>query len=254
MKPMKGQKETLCLLCLALSVAVASEKDKPPKRSEKIRHWRHVKKFAEYDRPAMATPQSPASAPGNRHQNNVGTVPTDPHADSDADTAGQHGLDHPAVAVDLSELECTCSHRVTTSGGPLPNVPDADIVDLEAQSERAPGRLSERRMPRQRVTQKKKRLSEETARAASCERVGGGVGRAVSLPDVMCREPCSCSNAYRQNQFSRSGRFATWDAGAYASIRQHTSAYVSIRSGRFATWDAGVLQQHVTISLYADVC
>jgi hypothetical protein len=218
MKRVFGRMRFFCYLCLAFSVAIASEKDTPPKRSERLRHWRHVKKFAEYDR------------------HNVGTVKNYPRADSDADTAGQHGLDHPAVAVDLSECESVMySHRVTTSGGPLPSVPDADIVDLEAPSERAPGRLSERRMPRQRVTQKKKRLSEETARAASCDRVGGGVGRAVSLPDVMCREPCSCSNAYRQNQFSRSGRFATWDAGVLR-------------------YRCMLTQQHVTISMYADVC
>ena len=43
-----------CLLCVfVLSAANAIEKDQPPKRSEKLKHWCHVKQFAEYDRPAQ---------------------------------------------------------------------------------------------------------------------------------------------------------------------------------------------------------
>jgi hypothetical protein len=93
-----------------------------------------VNKSDEYESPALATPQSPASALGIRqeHQNDSGAVPPHlTHADSDADTAGQvwgghvlgegqgmgHGLDHPAVSIDLPELECECtySHAATTS-------------------------------------------------------------------------------------------------------------------------------------------
>ena len=58
---------------------------------EKLKHWR-VKKLAGYDRPAIATPQSPASALGNRQerQDGCGTVPTYlSRVDSDAGTAGQ---------------------------------------------------------------------------------------------------------------------------------------------------------------------
>ena len=41
------------------------------------------------------------------------------HAHTDAGSAGQHGLDHPAIVIDLPELECECeySHFATTSSG-----------------------------------------------------------------------------------------------------------------------------------------
>ena len=39
-----------CLICFfVLSAANAIQKDPPPKSSEKLKHWRHVKQFAEYD-------------------------------------------------------------------------------------------------------------------------------------------------------------------------------------------------------------
>ena len=60
-----------CLFGFLLSVAIASETDPPPKSSsEKLQHWRHVKKFVEYDPPPIAT--SPASALGNRQENDGG--------------------------------------------------------------------------------------------------------------------------------------------------------------------------------------
>ena len=37
-------------------------------RSQNLKHWSHVKKFAEHDPPVIATPQSPASAPGKRQE------------------------------------------------------------------------------------------------------------------------------------------------------------------------------------------
>jgi hypothetical protein len=41
------------------------------------------------------------------------------HTYTEAGSAGQHGLDHPAIVIDLPELECECeySHFVTTSSG-----------------------------------------------------------------------------------------------------------------------------------------
>ncbi len=86
--------------------ATAGEKDTWQNSSEKLKHWRHVKKLAEYDRPAIATPQ--ASALGN---SDIVPVPTHlTHADSDADTAGQHGMDHPAIVIDLPVIECECKY------------------------------------------------------------------------------------------------------------------------------------------------
>ena len=99
-----------CLVCFLLS-ATAGEKDTWQNSSEKLKHWRHVKKLAEYDRPAIATPQ--ASALGNRqeHQSDIVPVPTHlTHADSDADTAGLHGIDHPAIVIDLPVIECECKY------------------------------------------------------------------------------------------------------------------------------------------------
>ena len=67
------------MLCFVLSVAIASEKDPrhprhprhpPLHRQEKLKYWRHVKKFVEYDLPPIAT--SPASALGNRQENDGG--------------------------------------------------------------------------------------------------------------------------------------------------------------------------------------
>jgi hypothetical protein len=82
-----------------------------------------VKNFDEYEPPAIATPQSPASALGHlrEHENDVPTHLTQPYSDdvrahltqtySDADTAGQHGLDHPAVFIDFPVLECVCNEQ-----------------------------------------------------------------------------------------------------------------------------------------------
>ena len=51
-----------CLVCFVLSVAIASEKDPrhprhprhpPLHRQEKLKYWRHVKKFVEYDPPPV---------------------------------------------------------------------------------------------------------------------------------------------------------------------------------------------------------
>jgi hypothetical protein len=63
-----------------------------------------------------------AEALGNKlePQSEGGTVPTHlTHAYADAGTAGQHGLDHPTIVIDLPELECECeySHFATTSSG-----------------------------------------------------------------------------------------------------------------------------------------
>jgi hypothetical protein len=80
-----------CFVCFLLSAAISSETDPWQSSSEKLKHWR-VKKLAGYDRPAIATPQSPASALGNRQerQDGCGTVPTYlSRVDSDAGTAGQ---------------------------------------------------------------------------------------------------------------------------------------------------------------------
>ena len=70
-------------------------------------------KLAAYDRPAIAKLQSPESDLCNRleHQNDGGTVPTHlTHADTDAGTVGQYDLDHPAIVIDLTELECECEY------------------------------------------------------------------------------------------------------------------------------------------------
>jgi len=48
-----------------LSAETSSETDP---RSPNLKHWSHVKKFAEHDPPVIATPQSPASAPGKRQE------------------------------------------------------------------------------------------------------------------------------------------------------------------------------------------
>ena len=81
-----------CLVYFLLSAAIVCETDPRP-TSEKLEHWPHVKRFAKNDPPAIATPQLPASALGDRqeYKNLGGTVPTHrTHANSDADTVGQH--------------------------------------------------------------------------------------------------------------------------------------------------------------------
>ena len=101
-----------------LSVAIASEKDPPPTSSEKLKLWRSVKKLVEHDPPAIAT----QSGDRQEHEDGGGdlsksadgaggvAIPTHlSRVDSDADTAGQHGLEHPAVVVDVPVLECECT-------------------------------------------------------------------------------------------------------------------------------------------------
>jgi hypothetical protein len=103
-----------------LSAETASEADPRP---QNLKQWRHVKKFAEHDPPVIATPQSPASALGNRqeYENDGGKADLSnredgegefavaahlARADSDVDTAGQNGLDHPSVVVHVPVFEC----------------------------------------------------------------------------------------------------------------------------------------------------
>jgi hypothetical protein len=74
-----------------------------------------------------------AEALGNsqEHQNDGGTVPTHlTHAYTDEGTAGQHALDHPAIVIDLPELECECeySHLATTSSGREQSGADSSIL------------------------------------------------------------------------------------------------------------------------------
>jgi hypothetical protein len=57
-----------CLVCFLLSTTIASESDPRTKRSEKLKHWRHMKKFAECDSRATATPQSRASTLSDRQE------------------------------------------------------------------------------------------------------------------------------------------------------------------------------------------
>jgi hypothetical protein len=100
-----------CLIWLVFSATAAGEKDMWQNSSEKLKHWRHVKKLAEYDRPAIATPQASALGNSQEHQKDIVPVPTHlTHADSDADTAGQHGIDHPAIVIDLPVIECECKY------------------------------------------------------------------------------------------------------------------------------------------------
>ena len=107
--------------CFLLSIAIASETDPRPNSSEKLKHWRRVT-LAEYDPPAITTPQSPATALGNgrrrEHENDGGkadlskieggksevAVPTHlAPIDSDEKTDKQHGLDHPAGYVSIRQ-------------------------------------------------------------------------------------------------------------------------------------------------------
>ena len=108
------------MVCVAFSVATAREEDPRPNRSEKLKQWRHVKRFAEHEPPAIATPQSLASALGNRqeHENDGGKLTRNfTRADSDADTERKHGLDHPAVVIHIPWIECKCkdSHHAATN-------------------------------------------------------------------------------------------------------------------------------------------
>ena len=88
----------------------------PPTSSEKLTLWRRVKKFVEYDPPAIATPQSPSTALGNGQEKEIDGGKADPPKieegesevathlapmDSDANTVKQHGLDHPAGYVSI---------------------------------------------------------------------------------------------------------------------------------------------------------
>jgi hypothetical protein len=119
---------------LAFSVAIAREEDPRPNSSEKLQQWRHVKRFAEHEPPAIATPQSPASALGNRqeHENDGGGKLTRnfTRADSDANIERKDGLDHPAVVIHIPWIECKCkdSHHAATraQGG------DASSVETSA--------------------------------------------------------------------------------------------------------------------------
>jgi hypothetical protein len=123
----------LVVVCFLLS-ATAGEKDTWQNSSEKLKHWRHVKKLAEYDRPARATLQS--SALGNRqeHQSDVVPVPTNlTHADSDADTAGQHGIDQPAIVIDLPVIECECEYSYGSVATTLAGMEqDGDASSMES--------------------------------------------------------------------------------------------------------------------------
>jgi hypothetical protein len=60
----------LLLVCLALCVAIRSEKDVQTNSSEALKVWRRLRNFP----PAIVTPQSPASAWGNgqEHENDGG--------------------------------------------------------------------------------------------------------------------------------------------------------------------------------------
>jgi hypothetical protein len=105
------------LVCFAISVAIAREKDPRPNSSEKLKQWRHVKRFAEHEPPATATPQSPAL---QEHENDGEKLNRNfPSTDSDADTERKHGLDHPTVVVDIPWIECKCkdSHHAATNAG-----------------------------------------------------------------------------------------------------------------------------------------
>ncbi len=110
------------LVCFAISAAIAREKDPRPNSSEKLKQWRHVKRFAEHEPPAIATPQSRASALGRGQvlENDGGKLTRNfTRADSDADTERKHGLDHPTVVVDIPWIECKCKdlHHASTNAG-----------------------------------------------------------------------------------------------------------------------------------------
>ena len=62
------------LVFLWISIAISSETDVQTNSSEALKVWRRVRNFAEYDPPAIVTPQSPASARGNvqEHENDGG--------------------------------------------------------------------------------------------------------------------------------------------------------------------------------------
>jgi hypothetical protein len=111
------------LVSFLLSAATASETDL---RSQNLKHWRHVKKLGQHDPPVTATPQSPASTlwKGQEYENDGGKADLRSgedgegefavaahlaRADSDVDTAGQHGLDHRSVFVHVPVLECHCT-------------------------------------------------------------------------------------------------------------------------------------------------
>ena len=62
----------LFLGCLSLCVAISSETDLRPNRSEALKLWRRVRNFAENDPPEIVTPQSPAWDNGKEHGNDGG--------------------------------------------------------------------------------------------------------------------------------------------------------------------------------------
>ena len=119
---------------------MASETDPRPSSSEKLEHWRQMKKFAQYDPPPIANKQSTPPAVGNRqeHYTYGGKVdlsksgevdvffPTHVIANRDSEGGegegeGRQGVVHsgnglynPLVLVDAPILECNCEHRDTT--------------------------------------------------------------------------------------------------------------------------------------------
>jgi hypothetical protein len=101
-----------CFVFVLLSAAIAKQTDPRPSSSEKLKHWRIEQKSSRnaYTFPTSALGKRP------QHENDGGTVPTHlTPAHSHADTAGQHGLDHLAVFIDLPWLECECKFSISAS-------------------------------------------------------------------------------------------------------------------------------------------
>ena len=88
-----------CLVFALLSSGIARETDPWPNKSEKLKHQRTERKSAGngYTFPTSGLGKRPED------ENDGGTVPTHlTPADSDADTAEQHVLDHLADFIDLT--------------------------------------------------------------------------------------------------------------------------------------------------------